>query len=89
MKVFKDGKTGLSWREAKRKHAVNYEECKAAYIQWWEEWVNEQGLLSILKEASGLSDLFGKEGSVCQAAVLWEIRNEHGRDQKRGRSLPG
>jgi hypothetical protein len=35
----------------------------------------EQNLLPVLIAATGLSDMFGKPGSVCQAEVLWEIRN--------------
>ncbi len=76
MKRFEDGSTGLSWREAKGRRAVNHEECASAYRKWWEEWVAEQELLSVLQSAPGLSDVFGSEGSVCQADVLWSIRNE-------------
>lgn len=32
-------------------------------------------LLQILKESSGLSDMFGREGFPCQATELWRIRN--------------
>jgi len=77
MKILEDGSTGLHWKKAKGKKAINQEECKAAYISWWKEWVTEQNLLPVLKNASGLSDIFGKEGSVCQAEVLWNIRNEN------------
>lgn len=75
-KVFSDGSTGLHWRDAKGKRAVNAEECAALYAQWWREWVQEQNLLPVLRAASGLSDIFGREGSVCQADILWDIRNE-------------
>lgn len=75
MKVFADGTTDLSWRQAKGRKAVNHEACAEAYALWWQIWVDEQGLLPILKQASGLSDTFGRAGSVCQALVLWEIRN--------------
>lgn len=67
--------TGLHWRMAKGQKAENADACAAAYRQWWEEWVAEQNLLPVLKAASGLSDMFGREGSVCQAAILWDIRN--------------
>jgi hypothetical protein len=30
--------------------------------------------LPVLRRASGLSDMFGKPGSVCQAEVLWRLR---------------
>lgn len=76
MKVLEDGRTGLSPREAKGKPATNQAECAVAYETWWKEWVLEKGLLPTLQDASGLSDMFGKEGSVCQAEVLWRIRND-------------
>lgn len=75
MKILPDGRTGLTWREAKGRHAINAAECAAAYDAWWLEWVTEQNLLPVLQAASGLSDIFGREGSVCQAEVLWRIRN--------------
>lgn len=74
MKVFEDGATGLHWRQAKGRRAVNAAECASAYERWWREWVKEQGLLDVLKKASGLSDMFGRPGGVCQATVLWKIR---------------
>jgi|SRR6267378_1229567 len=75
MKVFGDGSTGLKWMEAKGRQAVNQTECAKVYAQWWREWVNEQGLLPVLKAASGLSDIYGQPSHVCQAVVLWDIRN--------------
>ena len=74
-KVFADGSTGLSWRQAKGRHAVNQEACAALYERLWFEWVREQELLPVLRAATGLSDRFGQEGHVCQAEVLWRIRN--------------
>lgn len=73
-KVFADGSTGLSWRKAKGRHAVNQEECAALYERLWLEWVREQKLLPVLRLATGLSDRFGQEGHVCQAEALWRIR---------------
>jgi len=75
MKVFADGSTGLNWRQAKGKKAVNQVECAVAYTHLWHEWVKEQDLLPVLQAASGLSDIFGQVGHVCQATVLWNIRN--------------
>lgn len=75
MKILPDGRTGLSWREAKGQPATNKAACIAAYERWWLEWVHEQNLLPTLLAASGLSDRFGRESSVCQADVLWRIRN--------------
>ena len=76
LKVFPDGRTGLAWRQAKGRKAVNPETCTLAYTGWWVEWVQEQHLLPMLRAASGLSDIFGQPGHICQAEVLWEIRND-------------
>lgn len=75
MKIFEDGSTNLTWKEAKGKKAINAEECAAMYKKWWQEYITENNLLSVLQQASGLSDMFGQKGHVCQATVLWEIRN--------------
>jgi len=79
MKILPDGRTGLGWREVKGKKAVNAVECAIAYSQWWEEYIRENpDLLDLICKATGLSDMFGREGSVCQADVLWEIRGASG-----------
>jgi hypothetical protein len=70
-----DLKSGLHWKEAKGKPCVNINEAQFLYKEWWKEWVKEQNLLPILKSASGLSDMFGQQGHICQATVLWELRN--------------
>lgn len=75
MKIFADGSTNLHWRAAKGRTPVNQAACTTAYEQWWREWVAEQHLLPILQQHPGLSDMFGREGSVCQADILWRIRN--------------
>jgi hypothetical protein len=75
MKILPDGRTNLSWREAKGQPCINKADCTAAYEHWWLEWVREQNLLPTLQAATGLSDKFGRESSVCQADVLWRIRN--------------
>ena len=51
-------------------------DCIRAYKKWWKEYVIENNLTDVLKEATGLSDMFGQIGHVCQATVLWEIRKE-------------
>ena len=78
IKIFADGSTGLSWRQAKGRQAVNQEACAQAYYRWWEYWVDEQHLLPVLRGAAGLSDVFGQVGHVCQADVLWRIREVGG-----------
>lgn len=76
-KVFEDGSTGLIWREAKGRKAVNQEEVAKFYSALWDTYlVLNSELLEVLKQASGLSDIFGQEGHVCQATELWRIRNQ-------------
>lgn len=75
-KVFADGSTGLSWRQAKGRRAVNAEACAKLYRQLWEQYIHAHPeLLEVLLAVSGVSDIFGQAGHVCQAEVLWQIRN--------------
>lgn len=68
--------TGLSWREAKGRKAVNAEEAAAFYARLWDQYIAEHPeLLDVLRAASGLSDRYGQPGHVCQATELWRIRN--------------
>lgn len=76
MKIFEDGTSGLSWYAAKGKGPVNLKDCKVSYKNWWKEYITENDLLKILRKASGLSDIFGQQGHICQAEILWEIRGE-------------
>lgn len=76
-KVFEDGITGLSWREAKGRKAVNQEEVSMLYSELWNMYIRQNPeLLEVLKKSTGLSDIFGQPGRVCQATELWRIRNE-------------
>ncbi len=75
-KVFENGDTGLSWRDAKGRKAVNQKEVSELYSLLWDEYIKENPeLLAILKQATGLSDIFGQRGHCCQALELWRIRN--------------
>lgn len=75
-KVFADGSTGLHWREAKGRQAVNQEECAALYSRLWDQYIAANPhLLIVLRAASGLSDVYGQPGHCCQATELWRIRN--------------
>lgn len=75
-KVFADGSTGLPWRQAKGRQAVNQKEVAALYARLWDCYIEQhKELLAVLKKASGLSDMFGQPGHVCQATELWRIRN--------------
>lgn len=77
-KIFDDGSTGLHWKYAKGRRAVNADECSILYENLWRQYIFEHPeLLECLKRASGLSDMFATKGSVSQAQVLWKIRNEH------------
>ena len=74
-KRFEDGSTGLTWREAKGKRAVNADEVRALYSVLWDEYIAENPhLLSVLTKSPGLQDLFGQAGHACQATELWRIR---------------
>ena len=76
-KVLSGGKTGLTWREAKGKRAVNQEEIAKLYSLLWDEYISENlNLLEILRDASGLQDTFGQQGHCCQATELWRIRGD-------------
>ena len=74
-----NGKTvsKLSWQEAKGKKAINQEDCNKWYSELWDKYIQENPeLKQVLKNASGLSDMFGQPGHCCQATELWRIRNE-------------
>lgn len=74
-KVFEDGRTGLSWREAKGRTAVNQEEVRALYSTLWDEYIAENpALVNPLTKCTGVSDVFGQRGRACQATELWRIR---------------
>lgn len=77
-KIFEDGSTGLHWKEAKGRKAVNAAECARLYENLWRQYISENSqLLDILEKATGMSDIFATKGSVNQAQVLWKIRGEH------------
>ncbi len=80
-KVFEDGTTGLGWRAAKEYRLaghtiVNQDELNEMYAVLWDAYIDENPeLLDVLKTATGLSDMFGREPGPCQAIELWRIRN--------------
>lgn len=77
-KIFEDGSTGLDWKKAKGRRAINMNECTVLYEKLWRQYLSERpGLVDILKRASGLSDMFATKGTVNQAEVLWKVRCEH------------
>ncbi len=76
-KVFEDGSTGLSWRDAKGRAPINSDYVAKLYSRLWDiyTWENPE-LLDVLNRYDGLSDMFGQRGHVCQATELWRIKNE-------------
>lgn len=74
-KVFENGETGLDWKAAKGRKAVNWEEVTNLYATLWDEYIMENpGLLPVLIDATGLSDIFGQPNNNCQSVELWRIR---------------
>jgi hypothetical protein len=62
---------------AKGKYPENAAEVRKLYSELWDKYIGEHpDLLKMICEASGLSDMFGHPGTVCQATELWRIRNE-------------
>lgn len=77
-KIFEDGSTGLSWRDAKGRVAVNQDEVARLYSKLWDDYIDlHPELLDVLLGVSGVSDMFGQVGHVCQATELWRIRSKH------------
>lgn len=77
-KVFRNGDTGLSVKEAKGFRPVNVAEVSKLYADLWDQYIAEHpDLLPIIVNATGLSDKFGRKGGVCQATELWRIRAHH------------
>jgi hypothetical protein len=68
--------SGYSVKEAKGHRPANYREITNLYSHLWDDYMMENPhLLVVLKQVTGLSDRFGRPGSVCQATELWRIRN--------------
>ncbi len=75
-KQFEDGSTGLHWRAAKGRKAINMDEIATLYSSLWDQYIaTHPELLLVLQEATGLSDIFGQPNHQCQATELWRIRN--------------
>lgn len=89
-KVFDGGITNLSWRDAKGKVAINQDEVTRLYATLWDEYIQENpDLLEVIKQASGLQDMFGQKNHACQATELWRIRcNALNLDMAGSRAMP-
>lgn len=76
-KQFEDGSTGLTWRQAKGRKAVNAQDCADLYSALWDQYIESNPeLLEVIKAATGLSDMFGQPNHCCQATELWRIRGD-------------
>ncbi len=80
-KEFTDG-TGFSVKKAKGRKPLNEAYCRTLYARLWDEYIDEKPeLLEVIRNASGLSDIFGQEGHCCQATELWRIRTDSYMDE--------
>jgi len=74
-KIFEDGSSGLGWREAKGKRAINQVAVSELYSELWDTYINQHPELhDVLRNVTGISDMFGQVGHVCQATELWRIK---------------
>ena len=74
-KVFAAGKTNLKWQAAKGRCPINIEFCRDLYSRLWDQYIADHPeLVPVLQSATGLSDMFGQPGHVCQATELWRIK---------------
>ena len=65
-----------TFADRQRTLCVNIVEARALYAHLWDCYIAEnQHLLLVLRQATGLSDMFGQTGHACQAEELWRIRN--------------
>ena len=75
-KVFADGSTGLSVKDAKGRKPVNIEQCRQFYSELWRMFFSEhQGYLAELanSEYQGFCDIFGSADHACQAEEVYNI----------------
>lgn len=76
-KVFADG-PNLDWRKAKGRACINTKEVAELYSKLWDQYIDEHPeLLAMIVNATGLTDIFGREFGVCQATELWRIRQAY------------
>lgn len=74
-KIFEDGSSGLSWKQAKGKKPVNIKEARKLYSKLWDKYFQENSeLLEVIKKYNGFTDIFGQKGHACQAEEVYRIR---------------
>lgn len=77
-KVFSDGTTNLSVKNAKGQKAENMDDISKLYSELWNEYFEENPeLLKVISKYSGFSDIFGQTGHVCQATEIYRIWIEY------------
>ena len=73
-KIFDGGETGLNWREAKGRKAINQELVHKYYSHYWDLYFQENPeLLKVIMNYNGFSDVFGQQGHACQAEEIFRI----------------
>jgi hypothetical protein len=73
-KIFADGRTGLSWREAKGLKPVNGEYTRWLYSYLWDTYFEENPqLFDVVEFFNGFADTFGQVGHCCQATEIHRI----------------
>ena len=77
-KVFADGSTGLSVKDARGRTCINYSECAALYSSLWDQYFDEHPeLINVIMQYRGFSDMFGKANHACQAKEIYRIWLKH------------
>lgn len=72
-----EGSEELHWSHARGREPLNGKAVRELYAKLWDMYIAENPeLLPVLRQATGLSDKFGKPGRACQATELWRIRAE-------------
>jgi len=73
-KILRDGRTGLSWQEAKDRECANAVDVIQLYSKLWDIYFQENPhLLKVIKAYSGFSDMFGQTNHCCQAEEIYRI----------------
>lgn len=73
-KVFEDGSTGLYWRQAKGRVAVNQGKARKYYAILWDRYFKKNPQLEgVITGYNGFSDIYGQEGHACQAEEVYRI----------------
>lgn len=73
-KIFEDGTTNLSIKDAKGRKAINQEKLNELYSSLWDLYFYENpNLLDIVNQYKGFTDIFGQKGHCYQAIEIYRI----------------